>query len=208
MSATRCRLGGRALALLCLAGGLAACAPLPENVVVLLEDPENPNASVAISSDGKTAVIDKPLVAVGLDGDADGLTEPIETDIETVRDEFAAAIDSQPRPPVKFVLYFELGGQQLLPDSAAELDAIARLIATRPYVDVTIAGHTDTVGAAAQNAQLSLQRAIVVRDLLVARGVNAAILNDVTSHGEGNPLVPTGDNVAEVRNRRVEVTVR
>ncbi len=29
-----------------------------------------------------------------------------------------------------------------------------------------------------------------------------------TSHGEGNPLIPTKDNVAEPRNRRVEVIVR
>jgi outer membrane protein OmpA-like peptidoglycan-associated protein len=31
---------------------------------------------------------------------------------------------------------------------------------------------------------------------------------DITSHGKDNPLIPTGDQVAEPRNRRVEVTVR
>jgi len=30
----------------------------------------------------------------------------------------------------------------------------------------------------------------------------------ITYHGEGNPLIPTADNVAEPRNRRVEVVVR
>ena len=30
----------------------------------------------------------------------------------------------------------------------------------------------------------------------------------VDTHGKGAPLVPSGDNVAEPRNRRVEVTVR
>jgi outer membrane protein OmpA-like peptidoglycan-associated protein len=46
-----------------------------------------------------------------------------------------------------------------------------------------------------------------VRDLLVAEGIDPAMIQ-VTSHGEENPLVPTEDEVAEPRNRRVEVTVR
>ncbi|MFM9844640.1 MAG: OmpA family protein [Dongiaceae bacterium] len=193
---------------LILAGLLASCAPLPRNVVVLLEDPDNPNTSVEVSSGAGSAVIDKPLVAVGVDEGSGGLTEPQETTIGTVRKAFKQAIDSQPRPPAKFILYFELGGQRLLPDSEAELDSIAALIRNRPFVDVTVAGHTDTVGLPALNAQLSLNRAVAVRDLLIARGVDPALLSDVTSHGEGNPLVPTGNEVSEPRNRRVEVTVR
>ena len=46
-----------------------------------------------------------------------------------------------------------------------------------------------------------------MRDLLVAAGLDAALV-EVASHGESNPLVPTPDNTAEARNRRVEVTVR
>jgi outer membrane protein OmpA-like peptidoglycan-associated protein len=43
--------------------------------------------------------------------------------------------------------------------------------------------------------------------MLREHGVDPSIL-DITSHGEGNPLVPTGDQVSEPRNRRVEITVR
>ena len=50
-------------------------------------------------------------------------------------------------------------------------------------------------------------RAKAVGALLAAEGIDAASL-EITSHGEANPLVPTGDNVSEPRNRRVEVTVR
>jgi outer membrane protein OmpA-like peptidoglycan-associated protein len=35
-----------------------------------------------------------------------------------------------------------------------------------------------------------------------------AIFIDISSHGEENPIVKTGDNVANVENRRVEVVVR
>ena len=47
----------------------------------------------------------------------------------------------------------------------------------------------------------------MIKELLVSRGIDAGFL-DVDSHGESNPVVPTGDNVAEPKNRRVEVTVR
>ena len=55
--------------------------------------------------------------------------------------------------------------------------------------------------------RLSLQRAILVRDYLVGEDVDASIIQ-VDSHGEGNPLFPTADEVPEPRNRRVEVLVR
>jgi outer membrane protein OmpA-like peptidoglycan-associated protein len=52
-----------------------------------------------------------------------------------------------------------------------------------------------------------MKRASSVRDLLVKAGLNPSTI-DVTSHGEGDPLVRTPDNRAEPRNRRVEITVR
>ena len=73
--------------------------------------------------------------------------------------------------------------------------------------DVTVIGHTDTTGDAASNAALGLQRASLIRDLLLQAGLDGAVV-DVRSHGESDPLVPTDDNVAEARNRRVEVIVR
>jgi outer membrane protein OmpA-like peptidoglycan-associated protein len=46
-----------------------------------------------------------------------------------------------------------------------------------------------------------------VAALLTAEGLNPSIF-EIASHGKDNPLVPTGDQVPEPRNRRVEVTVR
>ena len=50
-------------------------------------------------------------------------------------------------------------------------------------------------------------RAERVRDLLIAEGLDPTLI-EVDSHGENNPLIPTADEIAEPRNRRVEVTVR
>jgi outer membrane protein OmpA-like peptidoglycan-associated protein len=70
-----------------------------------------------------------------------------------------------------------------------------------------VVGHTDRVGSNAVNVPISIERANAVRDLLVRDGVDPAVI-EVTSHGEEHPLIPTDDEVAEPRNRRVEVTVR
>jgi outer membrane protein OmpA-like peptidoglycan-associated protein len=73
-------------------------------------------------------------------------------------------------------------------------------------MDVSVIGHTDTIGTRDYNYQLSLRRARKVADLLASHGVDRNML-DIESHGEDNLLVKTGDQVREPRNRRVEITV-
>jgi outer membrane protein OmpA-like peptidoglycan-associated protein len=70
-----------------------------------------------------------------------------------------------------------------------------------------VVGHTDTVGTPASNYELGLRRATIVRDLLIGAGLDASTI-EATSHGEGNLLVPTPDDTAEPRNRRVEIVVQ
>jgi outer membrane protein OmpA-like peptidoglycan-associated protein len=80
-------------------------------------------------------------------------------------------------------------------------------VARRPDPEVLIIGHTDRVGSVAQNDALSLQRAERVREAVLRLGI-AADRVQVSGRGEREPLVPTEDEVAEPRNRRVELTVR
>jgi outer membrane protein OmpA-like peptidoglycan-associated protein len=54
---------------------------------------------------------------------------------------------------------------------------------------------------------LGLERAISIRSILVSYGVDPSGIG-VVSHGEDNPSIETEDNVAEPRNRRVEITIR
>lgn len=71
---------------------------------------------------------------------------------------------------------------------------------------VSIVGHTDTVGAAARNIELSLDRAEVVRDALVTRGIGAALIA-AEGVGEERPLHQTADNVSEPMNRLVQIVI-
>jgi outer membrane protein OmpA-like peptidoglycan-associated protein len=72
---------------------------------------------------------------------------------------------------------------------------------------VTVVGHTDTMGSAQLNIDLGRTRATVIRQRLIAVGVDGRLIS-LASHGESDLLVPTPDETLEPRNRRVEVSVR
>ena len=116
-------------------------------------------------------------------------------------------MSARPRKPVSFLLYFEAGGAKLTPESELELTRIEAEINSRVAPDISIIGHTDTAGDDESNERLGLERARFVSGLFSSTKLNAEDVT-VVSHGEKNLLVPTPDNIAEARNRRVEVTVR
>jgi len=70
-----------------------------------------------------------------------------------------------------------------------------------------VIGHTDRVGTELYNLKLSSRRAYYIRDLLVSSGIKAIDVY-VSFYGEAMPLVYTEDEVAEPRNRRVEVIAK
>ncbi|MEZ5960516.1 MAG: OmpA family protein [Hyphomonadaceae bacterium] len=71
---------------------------------------------------------------------------------------------------------------------------------------VSVVGHTDTVGAASHNLELSQQRAAAARDALVTRGISAAL---IVAEGAGEaPLThQAAGNVADPYSRYVEITI-
>jgi outer membrane protein OmpA-like peptidoglycan-associated protein len=114
---------------------------------------------------------------------------------------------ARPQLPERFLLYFVSGGAQLTPESQALLPGIVASAAQRPAVDVSIIGHTDTVGRAEQNEELALKRAQAIAELIKAKGLKVHALA-IESHGERNLLIKTADETAEPRNRRVEISLR
>ncbi|HFD15408.1 MAG TPA: OmpA family protein [Rhodospirillales bacterium] len=88
-----------------------------------------------------------------------------------------------------------------------ELDRIAELLKQNPDVRVFVDGHTDTMGPAAYNMELSKRRAQAVADYLVGRGIDRNRIT-VRAFGETELAVPTPDETPEPRNRRVEIRKR
>jgi outer membrane protein OmpA-like peptidoglycan-associated protein len=178
----------------------------PRDTVVLLPDAAGRTGVVVVTGAGAERRLSRPNEAVRVDADRSA-GEPFLMDPAEVRKLAGAAMDALPEPPARFLLYFTKGNAVLTKDSEATLDEAVKAIKARGAVDVSVVGHSDTQGDKSYNDRLSLERAKAVASRLAAAGVSPGIL-DIASHGKDNPLVPTGDQVAEPRNRRVEITVR
>jgi outer membrane protein OmpA-like peptidoglycan-associated protein len=120
---------------------------------------------------------------------------------------FGRTLAALPRASQHFTLYFRFESEVLTDDSRAALQDVLREVSNHPAPEVVVIGHTDTTGHGTSNVALGLRRATMVRKLLIDVGLDPTAI-EVASHGEADPLVTTADNVAEARNRRVEITVR
>ena len=67
--------------------------------------------------------------------------------------------------------------------------------------------YTDTLGDLPYNQRLSLDRAAIIRTSLTRDGLDPNAIS-IAGRGKLDLLVPTGDQVPEPQNRRVEITVR
>jgi outer membrane protein OmpA-like peptidoglycan-associated protein len=110
-------------------------------------------------------------------------------------------------PSISMTVQFATGSASLSPAAEAALAPLGRALRSAELSSFRfrIEGHTDTVGDPAMNMELSRRRAAAVRDFLVQQfGIPEARLEAV-GKGQTELLVPTGDNVPEQRNRRVQV---
>ncbi len=69
---------------------------------------------------------------------------------------------------------------------------------------VMIEGHTDDVGSATDNLNLSKQRAAEVRNLLIKSGISQDRLI-ARGVGQAQPVAPNTTEAGRIRNRRVEL---
>lgn len=109
---------------------------------------------------------------------------------------------------------FDFGAASLRPEATETLAKVAQLIRQRAKDRVELIGHTDSIGAADANLQLSLQRAVeVMRWLNEREGIPAEIMVG-QGMGSKKPVAhntnPDGSDSPEGRakNRRVEVRIR
>lgn len=137
--------------------------------------------------------------------DAPGKTETM--DEKKIRSLFEKVIAIEPPEPTKFILSFKFDSIKLRKDSEKLLDKAVETARSGKSLDIRVSGHTDRSGNTQYNYALSLRRAQYIQESLEKRGIDPDIIT-TTSHGEGDPLVPTANDVYEPRNRRVEVTIR
>lgn len=184
-----------------LVWALVGCAS--KSYIVLLEDPQGGVGSVQLTGKNGTQTLNQARYAA----DLDGARAPQPVDAQRFENDFASVLAARPIMPASYLLYFQSAGVDLTPESQALLARILEDVKGRAAVDVSVIGHTDTVGHAEANEALGLQRAQRVVEILKEQGLQTEALR-VESHGERNLLVSTSDETDEPRNRRVEVSVR
>ena len=99
---------------------------------------------------------------------------------------------------------FKTGSATLDPTSVAVLEEVAASLKAWPHVKVEIQGHTDDVGAAEANRNLSARRAEAVRNYLAGAGVEPARMTAV-GYGEDLPVADNTTEAGRLANRRVEL---
>jgi len=171
--------------------------------VTLLPGPDGrPSGVVTIERDGSRQVLDQSY-ATSRSADPQVV---VRTEQE-VRAEYGQLLSALPARPQSFLLYFVSGTDELTDASKLELNKVLEELKKRPVADVAVIAHTDTVGDHDSNDRLSAQRAETTKGFLVRTGVPEARIQ-ASGRGERELLVPTGDNIDEPLNRRVEISVR
>jgi OmpA-OmpF porin, OOP family len=103
-------------------------------------------------------------------------------------------------------LIFEVGNSKIDPESYGELDLVVNMMKENPSMIIQLEGHTDYVGAAADNLKLSQRRVESVKNYVAAKGIAKSRLK-TKAFGGSQPL--SRDNTPEAHrlNRRVEVRI-
>ena len=109
----------------------------------------------------------------------------------------------------KFVLrniYYDFDKYSLRKESNTELNNLYNIMIANPKLVIEISSHTDIIGSAAYNKVLSLNRAKVVVDYLVARGISKSRLK-YAGYGFDQPMAPNDTHEGRQLNRRTEFKI-
>jgi outer membrane protein OmpA-like peptidoglycan-associated protein len=185
---------------------ISGCATA-KDTVVLVHDADGKVGKITVTTKGGAKTLTLPNTMVEVTGIGKSPSDPKKIDQNQIDSLFADSIKALPLEPISFLLYFLNDATELTAESKSLIPAILSLVNKREFHEISIIGHTDTVGTDEYNMILSSARAQAVRDTLLSHGIRSSQI-ELRYHGKRDPAVPTGDNVREPRNRRVEVVVK
>ncbi len=109
-----------------------------------------------------------------------------------------------PAAPRSYLVFFDFNKSDLTPQATEIVDTAAKNAGPAKVTQLTVTGHTDTVGSDAYNMRLSRRRAESVAAQLEKDGIASSEI-EIVAKGKRDLLVPTGDGVREPQNRRVQI---
>jgi OmpA-OmpF porin, OOP family len=104
-------------------------------------------------------------------------------------------------------IQFDTGRSTIKPESLAIIEQMTALLQGNPALNVSVEGHTDSVGSAAANQALSESRAKAVVAALVERGIAAGRMTSA-GFGPSKPVAGNDTDEGRAKNRRVELAKR
>lgn len=104
-------------------------------------------------------------------------------------------------------LRFSTGTTALIGSGLTEVDQIAAAMKAYPDTIAKVEGYTDNVGPDSVNQELSMNRAMSVKNELVSRGIEARRI-EVAGFGSGSPISSNTTEEGRAQNRRIEFLIR
>jgi outer membrane protein OmpA-like peptidoglycan-associated protein len=102
-------------------------------------------------------------------------------------------------------IYFDTDKTDIEPGSKPTLDEVGKLLANDTTLKLKVVGHTDNVGTAEYNNDLSMRRAqSVVQALVSSYSVDASRLTPFGA-GSTQPIASNDTDDGRAKNRRVEL---
>jgi OmpA-OmpF porin, OOP family len=124
--------------------------------------------------------------------------------VEEKQAAYVAPPAPRPEAPRNYLVFFDFNKSDLTADAVGIVDKAAQNAQADHVTQLTVTGHTDTVGSDAYNMRLSRRRAESVASQLEKDGVPSSEIQ-IVAKGKRDLLVPTGDGVREPQNRRVQI---
>lgn len=106
-----------------------------------------------------------------------------------------------------YTVYFESANADISNDSKKVLNTIVKLFKSDSNYKLSIEGHTDAEGNDKLNIALSKERAKIVKQYLVKKGIAKSRLS-TNGYGEQKPIADNKTEEGKAKNRRVELYIK
>ena len=165
---------------------------VPDNFIALTEKPKSEKELAQNTSSTTKTTVEKPTLKP--ESSANQNTNELSVIVEKM-------------------VNFEFDRTDITDQYRTDLDVLIDMVQKYPKYKIEITGHTDSRGSEAYNMRLSKQRAQVVADYLIEKGVKKEQLI-VLGYGEERPIAPNSnpdgsDNPnGRFKNRRTEIKLK
>jgi outer membrane protein OmpA-like peptidoglycan-associated protein len=116
--------------------------------------------------------------------------------------------DELPKEIAKFSgvikgIQFDFGKATIRPESNKLLDEAVKVLQQYPELRISVSGHTDNVGDAQKNLELSQARADSVKTFFTSKGIDASRI-ETRGAGMNEPVADNATDKGRQENRRIE----